>query len=81
MNFLKALSDQLADVKVEKNDEIKEKSENNNIAEEKTVEPTKMNKFIIGLKNYIKDFNVLKKIEKAGAYFILFFNVSSILFF
>ena len=60
MNFLKALSDQLADVKVEKNDEIKEKSENNNIAEEKTVEPTKMNKFIIGLKNYIKDFNVLK---------------------
>jgi hypothetical protein len=56
-------------VKVDNDKENTTQKQNGTIS---TVEPTKKNKFIIKLKNYIKDFSVLKKIKISGYNFTFF---------
>ncbi len=60
-----ALSGELTDVKVDKNYGNETSDLNKNSTDTK-MEPTKINKIIIYLKNYIKGFTVLKNIKIAG---------------
>jgi hypothetical protein len=66
----KELSDELTDVKVDKNSENETSDQNKNSTDTKkehtTTEDTKIKKIIFYLKNYIKDFRVLKNIKIAG---------------